>query len=295
MTPGILRGCGSVASLESRSGEPGNEFVKGENGDACHFNHEPGAGWGHLTWLHGIKELNRLFNKVMLGGGFLKQMNDTIKYNRDILGKRKTISEIHKEESRKKSGNYESARLHDVQERVARALRRNETGEQVGRIISCLTLIALFTVAIWYVSSTTFTRSIPGRYQDPEALFTRIRDHLANGLVLESHYFRHGSKASQTHFKNNMKHQNSESFYESGAQFRSALYFEGDLIREVYYFRSGAEIPNFPQLAPDKVYHIRLKDPQQNTRVEFDVFDGKILPGSYSEATIPRNQNSAQN
>lgn len=231
----------------------------------------------------------------MLGGGFLKQMNDTMKYNRDILGKRKTIGEIHKEESRKKSGNYESARLHDVQERVALALRRNETGERIGRIVSILTLTTLVAVVIWYFSAIKFSRKIPGKYDHPEALFTRISDRLTNGLVVESYYFRHGSKASQTHFKNGLKHQNSESFYETGAQFRSALYFEGDLIREVHYFRSGAEIPNFPKLEPDKVYHIRLLDPQQNTKVEFDIFDGMVLPGSYSEATITNTQNSFQN
>jgi hypothetical protein len=35
---------------------------------------------------------------MMMGGGFLRQMNETLKYNRDLLGRKKTSKEKYAED-----------------------------------------------------------------------------------------------------------------------------------------------------------------------------------------------------
>lgn len=220
---------------------------------------------------------------MALGGGFLKQMNDTIKYNREILGKRKTLREIQNEHSRSEPANYESASLQDVQERLRLALKRNTAQERLGQVVAIVGLVAFIVAVIWFFGFATFTKKLPGKYDNLKGLFTVYEDKMANGLLLRTEYFRNGSKASTTYFKEGKKHQNSESYYESGSQFRSALYFDGELINEVFFFRTGGEIPNFPKLAPNKVTHLKITNPKTGVQIEFDFFDGKILPGSYHE------------
>lgn len=83
--------------------------------------------------------------------------------------------------------------------------------------------------------------------------------------------------------KNGLKHQNSESYYPSGEQFRSALYYYDTLVREVYFFKDGDTIKNFPRVDNHKVYQIKLPRPNKKRTVEFYFFDGKIIQETYRE------------
>ena len=56
---------------------------------------------------------------TMIVGGFLKLMNDTLLYNRDILGKRKSTRELYKDEIRKTGSRSEYQDLGTVRQRVA--------------------------------------------------------------------------------------------------------------------------------------------------------------------------------
>jgi antitoxin component YwqK of YwqJK toxin-antitoxin module len=71
--------------------------------------------------------------------------------------------------------------------------------------------------------------------------FSTVLYHQSNGVDLRVDFFRHGPKASETLMKNGLRHQNSESYYESGEQFRSALYYRDILLTEIYFLNQ--EIP----------------------------------------------------
>ena len=65
-------------------------------------------------------------------GGFLKQMNDSIKYNRALVkktdkSKSKQIREAFKDEVRNRSSSYENVNLDELKKRVRRKLQRNKT------------------------------------------------------------------------------------------------------------------------------------------------------------------------
>ncbi|UII26847.1 hypothetical protein LVD15_26740 [Fulvivirga maritima] len=96
-------------------------------------------------------------------------------------------------------------------------------------------------------------------------------------------YYKRGGKAAETKYQDSLRHQNSESYYPSGERFRSALYYKDSLLKDLYFFKNGDTIKNFPHVTPDKVYHLKLLSPDSQI-VSFDYFDGKILPDSYKRA-----------
>ena len=81
--------------------------------------------------------------------------------------------------------------------------------------------------------------------------------------------------------KDSLKHQNSESYYLSGEQFRSALYFNDSLIIEYYFYKNGDTIFDYPKVDPTKVYQISLK--QLDKTIRFKVLDFKVLRDTYME------------
>ncbi|TRX47149.1 hypothetical protein FNH22_30485 [Fulvivirga sp. M361] len=96
-------------------------------------------------------------------------------------------------------------------------------------------------------------------------------------------YFRKGPKSRETRYKNGMRHQNSESYYETGEQFRSATYLRDTLINEVYFYKNGDTIIHFPGIEDYRIHHLRIIGPQKKDSIEFDFYDGKILTGTYRE------------
>ena len=89
--------------------------------------------------------------------------------------------------------------------------------------------------------------------------------------------------ASSFHIKDGMKHQNAKSYYFTGEQFRTALYYYDTLVAEYYLYKSGDTIFNYPKIDDNKIYHITLKHPKTDATIEFDVLDYKVLMGSYVE------------
>ena len=81
-------------------------------------------------------------------GGFLKQMNDSIKYNRALVkktdkSKSKQIREAFKDEVRNRSSSYENVNLDELKKRVRRKLQRNKTQEILARALALSLFIAL--------------------------------------------------------------------------------------------------------------------------------------------------------
>jgi antitoxin component YwqK of YwqJK toxin-antitoxin module len=101
-------------------------------------------------------------------------------------------------------------------------------------------------------------------------------------------YFPKGSKAAETFLKNGLKHQNSESYYQTGEQFRSALYYYDTLVTEVYFFKSGDTIKNFPMITDSEVHHIKAIDKSNSAEIQFDFYDGKIIHNTYQETKLDK-------
>jgi hypothetical protein len=223
-----------------------------------------------------------------IGGGFMKQMNDSIKYNRALLGKKKSLREVYKDELKRRSGKYGEEALTDVRERVTMALRRNRTQEIYGRIIAFLILAFLIFGAIWAFNTINFTPKKKILYNNPSSIFnTKIYD-MPDGTQLKTDYYKKGPKAADTKMENGLKHQNAESYYQTGEKFRSALFNYDTLLIDIYFYKTGDTIVNFPTLSDAKVHRLKFLNKEQDKVIEFDYFDGKIIPGTYKEKSVER-------
>jgi antitoxin component YwqK of YwqJK toxin-antitoxin module len=105
-------------------------------------------------------------------------------------------------------------------------------------------------------------------------------------MDLKVDYFPHGPKAAETILKNGLKHQHSESYYETGEQFRSSLYFYDTLVREFYFFKSGDTIKNFPDIRDNQVHHVSILNEGHTRKCEFYFYDGKMITGTYQEIKL---------
>jgi hypothetical protein len=222
----------------------------------------------------------------MLGDGFLKQMADTLKYNRELLGKKKSARELYKEEAKSRGSTYQNVDLHALRERVANRLKRNRFYEFINRTVANLLLIAFFYGIYWLIVSKDLFLIRERKEIHGSDYFKTTIYHQSDRIDLKVDYYPRGPKASETFFKDGLRHNNSESYYSTGEQFRSALYYRDTLITELYLFKSGDTIKKFPQIVDDKIHHIKLIHSRMKKRVEFDFFDGKIIPDTYKEYYI---------
>jgi len=219
----------------------------------------------------------------MLGDGFLKQMGDTLKYNRELLGKKKSAREVYKEEVKQRKLTYESYDLKEVRARVEKRLKRNKWNEFANRTIANVLLLAIGYGIFWAIQSWDYFGMTEKKPIDGSQFFKTVLYHQSKGIDLRVDFFHHGPKAAETFFKDGLRHQNSESYYESGEQFRSALYYRDTLVTELYLFKSGDTIKTFPILTDKLVHRIKVKDPRKNVTVEFEFYDRKIIPDTYRE------------
>ncbi len=219
----------------------------------------------------------------MLGDGFLQQMADTLKYNRDLLGKKKSAREIYKDEVKQRKFTYETYELKEVRARVEERLKRNRWNEFANRTIANLILLAIGYGIYWAIQSWPYLNLQEKKPIDGSQFFSTVVYHQPKGIDLRVDFFHRGPKAAETFFKDGLRHQNAESYYESGEQFRSALYYRDTLVTELYLFKSGDTIRNFPKLIDDRLHHVKVKDPRRRIRVEFDFYDGKVISGTYKE------------
>ncbi|MGE0589252.1 MAG: hypothetical protein AB7O48_11815 [Cyclobacteriaceae bacterium] len=148
-----------------------------------------------------------------IGWGVLKQMSVTFKYNRSLLGKKKTARETCKEEIRKRGTDLSNVDVGELRARVAKSLMRNRTHDFLSRAFAGLLLLGFVGGVIWIVTSIDFKRKKVGKYDDKGALFTTIIYRQPDGTELKREYYKRGPKAAQTLLKNGLRHQNTESFY----------------------------------------------------------------------------------
>lgn len=190
---------------------------------------------------------------------------------------------MYKDEIRQRGSTYNKQDLEHVRQRVAEALRRNKTQEAITRVVAFLGILMLITGVIWVLTEVDFKVKEKGKYEDKSALFNTVMHEQSDGLKLKVDYFIHGSKAAETKFKDGLKHQNSESYYQTGEQFRSALYYYDTLIVDIYFYKSGDTIKNFPVITDDQIHHVTFFNEKSAKKIELDFYDGKIIKDSYKE------------
>lgn len=220
----------------------------------------------------------------MLGFGSMRQMNDTIKANRDLLGRRKTARDRQKDEIRIRTSAYENVNFDYVQARVSAKVKRNKGQELAAALAGVAIIMGVIGGVIWmvYPTDSSFSK------EATPALFNTVVHGKGNGLILKKDYYREGPIAAETTMKDRMRHQNSGSFYPTGEQFRSALYYYDTLVREVYFYKNGDTIKNFPVIADTVLAHVTLRNPTFKKKIEFDFFDGKIVAGTYIESSLTK-------
>ncbi|WP_343857702.1 hypothetical protein [Fulvivirga kasyanovii] len=165
---------------------------------------------------------------------------------------------------------------------------RNKIKRQKNKLVYLQWSVFIMLVAAFIVVTYTFFNNqhyTPKPVvEDTKPYFKAVTYKLSDKRTLKVEYYKFGPKCAETNYKNGLKHQNTESYYQSGEQFRSAAYFYDTLVVEVYFYKNGDTIKNFPTITDDKVYHIKLPLPNSNKIAEFDFYDGKIMKDSYFEA-----------
>ncbi len=222
----------------------------------------------------------------MGGWGVLKHMSDTFKYNRSLLGKKKSLRQVYKDEIKKRGTTLQNVNLPELRARIAKKLSRDRTQELLARLLAGTLLLTFFLGVVWIIVSVVFTWKKEGKYDNKSTLFTTTLYKQPNGIVLKKEYYKRGPKAAVTFIKDGLRHQNTESFYESGEQFRSALYFYDTLVKDIYFFKSGDTIKHFPIFKDTEVYRVSLVDSARRLKIEFDFYDGKVIQDTYKEIKL---------
>ena len=220
-----------------------------------------------------------------IGFGSLRQMMDTLKYNRDILPKRKTAREVYRDEVKKSVSTGDGADLELVRTRVKQRLKRDHLSESAGRVAVVVVPAVLISLTVWIIVSVDFTTRTR-LFQEEKVRFVSTTYPVSPDVSCKTEYFPSGPKAAETYLERNLKHHTAYSYYESGEVFRTADYYYDTLLRENYFLRNGDTIRSFPRVRMDVPQHVEFTLADNVTRISFDFFDGKIIGGTYQE-TLP--------
>ncbi len=221
----------------------------------------------------------------MLGFGALKQMNDTLKQNREMLGKKKSLREIYKEEVKNRISTHENIDLKALRLRIADRQRRNLVKEAIVKGLVVAVVMGLIVGSVWIFRTVDFSveASPPITKKD---LFSSVITVLPDSLVHKVDFYPKGPKAAEGYLYKGLKHQNYESYYSSGEQFRSALYYYDTLVVDYYFYKWGDTIRSFPKILDNEIHHITLTIPEKSKIIEFDFYDSKIILGTYTEKPL---------
>jgi hypothetical protein len=222
--------------------------------------------------------------------GVVKQAFDTFKYNRDLLGKKKSAREIFREEIERRGTNLGKVKLADLKERVAARLK-TQRAEEIRTKAKAIIFTSLLLMGIsWFVvSASSWSSATKQEPTDPSKLFSSHYDVLPDSSVMKTDYYPGATKAARTILQKGLRQQRSVSYYESGERFRSALYYNDTLIAETYFYKSGDTIRRFPEIRDNKVHKITLTDPTGATAITFHFYDGKMIRDTYVETPARPN------
>ena len=206
-------------------------------------------------------------------------MNDSLKQNRDLRKRRRSLKEIYRDETVKASGQYD---INEIRERVKIQFSNQKRRWVMSRIRAVLVLLLLSSII--FLSHRLYKRTAENP-PPKKVYFNTIFHDVGKSEQLKVDFYPLGGKAAETRYKNGLKHQNSESYYPTGQQFRSALYYFDTLVIDLYLFKNGDTIRNFPKVGFDSIYPIEIMK-NDSIKVRFDYLDGKIILDSYWEEII---------
>ena len=224
----------------------------------------------------------------MGGGGFLKSMVDSIRSNRDLVHKRQSLKDIYRQSEAKNAGTPDPKDVTELLKIHRNRLQKdNQRSRLRSRIFILATLIILVFVTILLTSApgpVEHMRYEPKKIEPLHEHFITYYHTLSASEKMREDFFNSGSIAAETLYKNEKKHQNSVSYYETGEQFRSALYFYDTLVIDLYLYKDGDTIKDMPEIDFNTISHVKLTHDTLN--ISFDMLEGKILPGSYTESKL---------
>lgn len=224
----------------------------------------------------------------MGGGGSLDGMNKTISNNLSLLNRR---TKFDKDNLRHGPSTAEGKKYvqKPVDKKVLDDIRDKTILQRRLRILKrCLIIISVATLLGWGLYEVLNSPKAANRFaknhnDKRDQLFETMIVPAEKGMTLKREYFRNGFRSAETKYKDGLRHQNSESYYQTGEQFRSAVYFYDTLINEVYFYKNGDTIKNFPMILDKNVHKMTLISPSDSSQIKFQFYDGKILSGSYEE------------
>ncbi|MCZ8353139.1 MAG: hypothetical protein O9340_00280 [Cyclobacteriaceae bacterium] len=225
---------------------------------------------------------------MMMGGGFLRQMNETIKYNRDLLGNKIKLIDKLKNKSRNRNVIYSQENEAYVKERLNLSIKRIGKQHFYYKLLSWLIAIPFLIFLIAGITKLVDKPKIFNTQTKGTILFTKKIQVISKETKLEIFYFSHGLRAEETYYQNGLKQFESTSYYESGEVFRKATYFQDTLVSENFFFKNGSSIESIPELTPNKVVSVSLINNTKDTLVMFKCFNKKIIEASYVVYEIPK-------
>ncbi|MEM1406428.1 MAG: hypothetical protein AAGG59_06615 [Bacteroidota bacterium] len=225
----------------------------------------------------------------MGGGGFLYEMNKAIERNKAML-KKKPLSEK-LEPYRLKSGLGKDWTYKKANKSLLKNIRKQVAADRKRRLFKSILAFTIIATSFGLGSWAFFDHKISTEEPKPKLpehtrLFTTKIHQIKNGVELKVDHLKSGPKSAETKYKDGKKHQNSESYYSSGEQFRSATYFYDTLVVDYHFFKNGDTIRNFPRITDNKVHHLAFRTEDNSTTISFDYWDGKIIPGTYQEYNL---------
>jgi hypothetical protein len=219
--------------------------------------------------------------------GVVKQAHDTMKQNRAMLGKKKTARELYREEIENTHTTLENVNLHDLKERVAARIKRNQVHEFASRSAAVFFILLLVSGVAWIFISLNATSSTI-KHIDRVGLFVTRYNSIRDNCMVKTEYYHRGPKAAESFYCNSVQHGESISFYENGAKFRVAQYDHGTLVSETYLYKEGDTIKSFPHIRDNDVHVITITDNARHRRLIMEFYDGKIIEDSYVEQGIAK-------
>ena len=227
----------------------------------------------------------------MMGSGFLRQMNETLKYNRDLLGKKKITKEKYTEEVKDRKVQYTEETRKYVDERLSLSIIRIYKQHHYYKIFNWILGFAFFVLLIMFFLPF-IQNSIKPKKIKPSSKLNALPNYVTSltqlnpETTLRTEYFEHGLLAQETILVRGYKHNESTSYYESGEVFRKAIYYQDTLLTETYFYKNGTLIEYFPLVEENKVFKIRLTNIAKDTLILFDVYNNKIIEKTYFQFSI---------
>jgi hypothetical protein len=219
--------------------------------------------------------------------GVVKQAHDTMKQNRALLGRKRTARDLYREEIEKYPTTLKGATLEGVRERVEARIKRNRVHSIASKFSAVFFLGLLFLALAWMVMKIEAPK-VAGKYAARANLFHSQVQFQSDHTAIMTEYFPGGPIAAKHTLLRGKRDGLSESYYETGELFRSALYSNDTILLEAYFYKSRDTISTFPIIRNLSVYTISVTDTPRKIKASFDFYDGKIIGGSYKEVAYPK-------